>query len=75
MSDTPISLTQLEQAINYWRTRSPSVGEALRLCPEAAALAPMYAHMIVAHRRELMRHELDEAAGQAFDAWRAAVTP
>ncbi|MEY3739788.1 MAG: hypothetical protein RLZZ192_464 [Pseudomonadota bacterium] len=31
MQDT-ITLPELEAAINFWRQRSPSVGEELRLC-------------------------------------------
>ncbi|VDK99930.1 hypothetical protein FR5810_00831 [Bordetella pertussis] len=37
--DTPITLPELEQAINYWRHRAPSQGDESRLCAQAAALA------------------------------------
>lgn len=43
---TPITLAELESAINFWRQRSsPSMGEELRLCAEASALATPYALM------------------------------
>ena len=73
MDDT-ITLPELEQAINYWRSRSPSDSEEHRLCREAAALATPYALMIVAHRREIGRAELSETAAAAWDAWRARST-
>ncbi len=45
--DTVIPLTDLEQAINYWRNLRPAQGEEARLCAEAAALATPYAMMIM----------------------------
>jgi len=47
-----VTIQELEAAINYWRSQSPSEGDELRLCPEASALAKPYALMIVqgAHR-------------------------
>lgn len=68
--NSPISLPELEQAINYWREREPSRGEESRLCREAAALATPYALMIVGHRRELPPDELTPEARAAYEAWR-----
>ncbi|MGB3430357.1 DUF3717 domain-containing protein [Achromobacter sp.] len=68
----PITLPQLEQAINYWRNISPSVGDESRLCPEAAALATPYALMIMAHRREISAAELSDPARAALAGWAAA---
>ena len=42
-----VTIQELEAAINYWRSQSPSEGDELRLCPEASALAKPYALMIV----------------------------
>jgi len=67
-----ITLPELEQAINYWRSRSPSVGEDQKLCREAAALATPYAYLIMTHRRELDLADLDDPARQAIAAWREA---
>lgn len=68
----PITLPLLEQAINYWRNVSPSVGDECRLCPEAAALATPYALMIMSHRREIAADELGDKASAALAAWAAA---
>jgi len=67
-----ISLPQLEQAINYWRNVSPSVGEESRLCPEASALATPYALMIMTHRHDIAISELNEKAQAALAGWAAA---
>jgi hypothetical protein len=72
--DDRISLTQLEQAINYWRNREPSQGDESRLCPQAAALATPYALMIIGHRHDIDAGELAPAAAQAYRAWQAATT-
>lgn len=65
-----LTLTELEAAINFWRQRSPSVGEELRLCPEASSLATPYALMIIERRKELTVAELSERAQGALAAWR-----
>ncbi|MGE8642446.1 MAG: DUF3717 domain-containing protein [Achromobacter sp.] len=67
-----ISLPQLEQAINYWRNISPSIGEESRLCPEAAALATPYALMILSHRHDIAVAELNEKAQAALAGWAAS---
>jgi hypothetical protein len=67
MSD--LTITEMESAINYWRGRSPSVGDELRLCPEASALSRPYARMIVEQRSRLAVSELDGAAQQAWSAY------
>ena len=69
--NTPISLPDLEQAINYWRNRLPSQGEEARLCAEAAALATPYALMIMSHQREIASADLAPAALAAYQGWRA----
>ena len=66
---TSLTLTELESAINFWRQRSPSVGEELRLCPEASSLATPYALMIIERRKQLDLAELSERAQAAFKAW------
>lgn len=72
--NAPISLPELEQAINYWRDREPSQGEESRLCREAAALATPYALMIISHRRELSPDALEPDARAAYQAWRDSRT-
>ena len=66
-----ITLPEIESAINFWRLRSPSVGEELRLCKEASSLATPYARMIIEHRQSLPLTELSQAAQQALQDWQA----
>ena len=66
---TLLTLTELESAINFWRQRSPSVGEELRLCPEASSLATPYALMIIERRKEIPLADLSERAQIAIAAW------
>jgi hypothetical protein len=68
-----ITLPEIESAINFWRQRSPSVGEELRLCREASSLATPYARMIIEHRQTLPVSELSDTAQQAFIEWQAAL--
>lgn len=64
-----ITLPEIEAAINFWRQRSPSVGEELRLCPEASSLATPYALMIIERRSQLAVSELSETAQSALRSW------
>ena len=68
----PYSLTELEAAINYWRNLSPSEGEELALCKQAAALAEPYALMIFESKSETTVAALSAEAQQALSEWEAA---
>ena len=57
-----VTIQELEAAINYWRSQSPSAGDELRLCPEASALAKPYALMIVQGSQRVPMDVLDEPA-------------
>ena len=72
--DTDISLTELEDAINFWRRSSPSKGEELKLCKEASALAEPYAMLIMTRRSSIHVADLDAAAQQALADWRSEVS-
>ena len=72
--DTDISLTELEEAINFWRRSSPSVGEELKLCKEASALAEPYAMLIMTKRLSVNIADLDATAQQALADWRSKVS-
>ena len=61
-----ITITELEQAINYWRNQSPASGDELTLCRQASALSRPYALLIVQRRFSLAESELDAGAR---DAW------
>jgi hypothetical protein len=64
-----ISIQDLEAAINYWRERSPSTGEALQLCKEASALANTYALMIIQSSQRIPLESLSERARLAWDTY------
>lgn len=61
-----VTIQELEAAINYWRTQSPSSGDALQLCAEASALAKPYAMMIVQGAARVPLDVLDESARSAL---------
>jgi hypothetical protein len=65
-----ITLTELEEAINYWRALRPSVGEERALSPEVNALATVYAMMIFNHARTLPLDTLEQAPRQLIETWR-----
>ena len=61
-----ISIQDLEFAINFWRNKSPSQGEALQLCPQASALAKPYALMIIQGAQRLPIEALSDNAKLAW---------
>jgi hypothetical protein len=65
-----ITVTELEDAINYWRNARPSLGEERALSPEVNALATTYALMIFHGARTMPLDALDHASRQLLDAWR-----
>ncbi|RFU47575.1 DUF3717 domain-containing protein [Paraburkholderia sp. DHOC27] len=67
MSD--ITIHELEDAINFWRARSPSSGDELVLCKEASALSKPYALLIVQRQTSLSPEALDGIARQAWDSY------
>jgi hypothetical protein len=67
-----VTLTELEEAINYWRRMRPSTGEERALSPEVNALADAYALMIFERARVLPLSSLSEAALTLIDAWRSS---
>jgi hypothetical protein len=65
-----ITLTELEQAINYWRALRPSIGEERALSSEVNALANVYAMMIFNHIQTIALDMLDPGARQLLESWR-----
>ena len=63
-----ISLSELEQAINYWRVRRPATGEERALSPEVNALATIYALLIFEGRKEVPVAALDPVAQQLMES-------
>lgn len=70
-SGMEITLTELEQAINHWRARRPSVGEECALSPEVNALATDYALMIFHGMKTISAEQLSPTSLQLLQAWRA----
>ncbi len=68
-----VTITELEEAINYWRRLRPSLGEERALSPEVNALADAYALMIFDRARVLSMSSLSEAALGLIKAWRSSV--
>ena len=68
-----ITLTEIESAINFWRQRSPSVGEEMRLCQEASSLATPYARMIIERTAQLEVAQLSEKAQNALRVWQESL--
>jgi hypothetical protein len=66
-----ITLSELEQAINYWRTLRPSSGEERALSPEVNSLAGVYALMIFNRLRSVPAEALDPASLALLEAWRS----
>ena len=67
-----ITLSELEQAINYWRSLRPSRGEERALSLEVNALATVYAWMIFRQARTLPIAAIDATSQQLLEAWRKA---
>lgn len=70
MSEPTISLTELEEAINYWRVQRPATGEECALSPEVNALADVYAVMIIEHLHSIAVDAVGKETRQLLDAWR-----
>lgn len=64
-----ITINELEAAINFWRSRSPSSGDELSLCKEASALSKPYALMIVQRRTSLPSDGLEPGARAAWETY------
>jgi len=65
-----IMLSDLEQAINYWRGLRPSRGDERALSPEVNQLAEVYALMIYERLHSVPRARVDGGALTLIDAWR-----
>ncbi len=61
-----ITLPELEDAINFWRNKSPSIGDSLILSKEASALAKPYAILIL---QGAQRISIDNLESKELDAW------
>ncbi|WDZ96153.1 DUF3717 domain-containing protein [Herbaspirillum sp. WKF16] len=64
-----LTLTELEDAINYWRQQRPATGEECALSPEVNALAGLYAMMIFERRHAVALEQMDVQARQLIESW------
>lgn len=69
-----ISLTELEQAINYWRKVAPSQGEEGTLSVQVNALAHVYALAIADHQRSVAHDWLTPQVQQFLLEWQGQRT-
>ena len=67
-----LTLSELEQAINYWRRMRPSQGEERALSAEVNALADVYALMIFHRAATFPLGDLAPGARELIEAWRRA---
>lgn len=66
-----ISLPEIEEAINYWRSQRPAIGEECALSPEVNALATIYALMIFNQVHEVSLTSIDGISQKLIAAWRS----
>ena len=69
-----ITLTELEQAINYWRLQRPATGEERALSPEVNSLATVYATMIFNHDKAMPLEAMNQRTRQLLETWRQQAT-
>ena len=67
-----LTLSELEQAINYWRNLRPSVGEESALSSEVNALATIYALMIFHRHSKVPASDLPPRVQDLIRTWRAS---
>ncbi|MBU1817523.1 MAG: DUF3717 domain-containing protein [Gammaproteobacteria bacterium] len=63
-----IHITDIEAAINHWRSRAPSP-DGVTLAPELRALAEVYALMVYWHEEEADEGSFPSAAMAAWRVW------
>jgi len=68
-----ISLTELEEAINYWRRQRPATGEECALSPEVNTLAGVYATMIFEGLTVIAPEALSARAQELVAIWQQQV--
>ena len=66
-----IQITDMEAAINYWRSRSPSI-DGVALAAPVRALAQVYAQMVYARQSEVDHAGMPEPAYAAWLQWYAS---
>jgi predicted Fe-S protein YdhL (DUF1289 family) len=67
-----IHIDDLEAAINWWRTQSPSP-DGVHLARETHALADLYGHMIATRSKSVDEADCSLEARSAFEQWAATL--
>lgn len=70
-----VPVVDIEKAINYWRQQFPSSRDTMTLCPQAACLAEIYAHMIIFQRTSIAWSEFSAKAKKAFQEAEKSAKP
>ena len=68
-----IHVTDIECAINWWRTRSPSA-DGITACAPVRALAEVYGLMVYHHQSECDEDSMPHLAKQAWLDWYAGTS-
>ena len=63
-----IHITDIEAAINYWRTRAPSP-DGISLAPQIRALGEVYARMVFRREDQMEENSLPADALAAWHGW------
>lgn len=64
-----IHITQIEKAINFWRSKDPATeSSGCTVCAEVNALASVYGLMIANRATEIAQEEFSPMQTAAFDA-------
>lgn len=66
-----LHITDIENAINWWRERSPSV-DGISACAEVRALAEVYGLMVYYRETEADERSMPPAAAGAWQRWYAS---
>ncbi|QGZ65479.1 DUF3717 domain-containing protein [Paraburkholderia acidisoli] len=62
----PVSIAQIEAAINFWRERCPADAQNPSLCAPARALADVYGLMIYSGKTSVARAALSREQAEAL---------
>jgi hypothetical protein len=65
-----LTLAEIEQIINHWRSLRPATGEERALSREVDVLASVYAVMIFDHARSIALDRIEPEARELVERWR-----
>jgi hypothetical protein len=65
-----LSLVELEEVINFWRSFTPALGMEHSLSKEVSVLAKVYAEMIVTHKKTIALDKVEPFVAILIQTWR-----